>query len=624
MELVDGVTLADKLRSGPMPVADVLTYARQIAGALQEAHAKGIVHRDVKAENVMIGRKNQVKVMDFGLARLQGALKLTRTSQTVGTLSYMAPELIHGAEATPHSDMYAFGVLFYQMLTGRLPFHGEHEAAVMYEILNGEPAPLARLRPDTPGDAQGLIARLLQKDPAKRPSSMEEVSHALSLNRDQPSARSPEKSIAVLYFENMSADQESDYFCAGMTEDIITDLSRIKELKVVPRGDVFPFRKKEVNTRQIGSMLQVNYILEGSIRKAGNRIRITAQLVDVQSGFQLWADRFDRLLEDIFNVQDEVSQKITSSLKVSLSASEQQSLLQKPTDNLRAYELLLRGRDLMYRRGRKNNDAAITMFQQALSLDPAFAAVYAALAEAYSYNFSWYDGGPQWLERTVEMTERATQLDPATAETQFGKGMVYFHKKQFADARKVWEGVIRQRPDFYDAHRWLGIISDIEGRFDEALEHYEHCARIKPYSEEPPMHAYMTYRKKGDERSALEMERRLIEVGERKLEINPDDAIALSRMAGPYAHLGQPEKARAALKRVTEIDPRDGLLLYNIACSYAVLGEVEEAVSLLRAAVRSGYKNTVSWIKFDPDLESVRAHPSYNDILAEVETPPTG
>jgi adenylate cyclase len=432
--------------------------------------------------------------------------------------------------------------------------------------------------------------------------------------KDEPKA---EKSIAVLYLENMSPDKESDYFCAGITEDIITDLSKIKELKVVSRADVLPFRNKEVNTRKVGEGLGVNFILEGSVRKIGNKIRITGQLIDVRTGFHVWAERFDRLLEDLFDLQNEVSRKIAEALRVSLTESEKESLTHKPTDDLRAYDFYLRGRELLYRRGKKNNELAIKMFENAVQIDPRFASAYAALAEADSYMYAWYDGDPKWLGKIIEFNQRALSLEPGSAEALFGIGMVSFYQKRYGEAKRTMEKAIQLKPDYYDAYRWLGFIADIFGEYQEALGYYTACAKIKPYSEEPYIHFYQTYARMGNDVMAEQARSKLLELGERKLALNPGDAIALSRMAAAYAHRGEKEKAYAAMRKVLQVDPDDGLSQYNCACTYAVLGEREKALACLRKALEGGYKNIREWVKSDLDLASLHEDPDFKALLAE-------
>jgi tetratricopeptide (TPR) repeat protein len=402
-----------------------------------------------------------------------------------------------------------------------------------------------------------------------------------------------------------------------MTEDIITDLSKIRDLKVVSRTDVLPFRSKEVNTRQVGDMLRVNYILEGSVRKAGNKMRITAQLIDIHTGFHLWADRFDRLIEDIFDVQTEVSQKIAEALKVSLTESEKQLLAQKPTDDLRAYDFYMRGRELIYRRGKKNNELAIKMFESALSIDSNFAAAYAGLSEAYSYMHSWYDSDPKWLGKIIETSQKALSLEPDSVEAQYGIGMAYYQQKRFSEAKRILEKVVQRSPDYYDPYRLLGVISDLTGEYDAALKFYEQCAQLKPYSEEPWMHFDMTFRRKGNKDASDRAKRTLLDLAARKLQVNPDDATTLSRMASPFAYFGEKEKAEAALKRVLEIDPTDGLAQYNCACAYAALGDKQGALTCLRNAIQSGFK-AGEWAKSDPDLVPLHDEPELKALLAEI------
>lgn len=618
MEYVEGEHLKSRVARSPLELDDILSFGMQIAEGLKAAHARQIIHRDIKSENIMVTTDGRIKIMDFGLAKVHGAPMLTNAGSPVGTFAYMSPEQIQGLDVDHRTDLWAFGVVLYELAAGQLPFRGEHQAAMMYEILNIDPPSATMKRPDVPENLSLLIAGLLQKDKAKRTGSALEAIRQLQHLPDVSSTGDEERSIAVLYFENMSPEKESDYFCAGMTEDIITDLSKIKQLKVVSRSDVAAFRHKEINSRQIGQTLRVTHMLEGSVRKSGNKMRITAQLVDVRNGFHLWADRYDRLVEDIFDVQTEVAQKIAEALKISLTESEKQLLGKKPTDDLRAYDFYMRGRDFLFRRGRKNTETAIQMFQNALALDPNFSSAYSAIAEACSYMFAWYDGDQRWLGKTIENNQKALDLDPQSVEAQFGIGSVYFHQKKFSDAKRVWEKVIAQKPDFYDAYRWLGALADIAGEYDAAILYYEQCARLKPYSEEPWMHTYMTYLRKNDQRSCDQAMRKMLDVGNKKIDLNPDDIITLSRIAGAYAHFGETENAHSILKRVIELDPTDGLAQYNCACTYAVLGDRKDALKCLKNAIRSGYRNMIEWVKADPDLSTLQHDPEFIALVREM------
>ena len=620
MEFVDGSTLRTRIANvpSPMPLAQIVDWGLQIGEALAAAHEKGVTHRDIKPDNIMVTPKNQIKVMDFGLAKLKGGSGLTRSGSSVGTIAYMSPEQIQGIEVDQRTDLWALGVILYEMITGHHPFRGEHEATTMYEILNVQPKAIQTLRPDAPDHIQVLVSSLLQKDPSRRVPSAAEVISLLT----KPSAESPtlkvENSIAVLYFENMSSEKDNDYFCAGMTEDIITDLSKINDLQVVSRTDILPFRNKEVNTRQVGEMLNVNYILEGSVRKAGDKMRITAQLIDVRTGFHLWAERFDRLVEDIFDLQNEVSHKIAEALKVSLSESEQQLLSQKPTDDLRAYDFYMRGQELLRRRGRKNTETAIHMFENAVSIDPTLASAYAGLAEAYSYMYEWYDGNALWLGKGIEMNQKALTLDPTSMEARFGIAVIYFHQRRYPEAKRMLEGIVLEKPQFYPACIRLGMISENAGDLDSALQYYRRASDLKPYDDDSWTHLDRIYRRLGLVESAEEAAKKVIEVTSKKLEASLDDLIVMSRLAEAYARFGAREEAYATLKAVVENDPMDGLVLYNCSCAYALLGEKNRALGSLRSAYERGFRAVMNSARADDAFDSLRNDPEFSLLIAEL------
>ncbi len=551
MEYIDGKELKDKVDSSPLPINETLDISLQIAKGLQAAHEKGIVHLDIKDTNVMVTKKGQVKITDFGLATLADARMHTETGAIMGTTAYMSPEQIQAFGTDHRTDMWSFGVVLYKMITGVLPFQGDYEAAMIYEILNEEPKAIQLFRSDVPENIIKLVSTLLQKEADNRLNSGKEIIECLSQSNIHETSEFENRTVAVLYFENMSSEKENEYFCAGMTEDLIIDLSKIQDLNVIPRSDVLPFRDNEVNSQKVGENLGVSYIVEGSVRKAGKKIHITAQLVDVQSGFQVWAERYDRFVEDVFDIQMEVAENIAHALKVSLTDSEKQSLKRKPTDDLRAYDFYIRARDFLSRRGKKNNECAIQMFEHALSIDPNFSLACAGLAEAYSYNYAWYVGDEKWLEKTIEMNEKARSLDPKLIETQFGIGMVYYLQNRFSEAMITFKKMIKQKPDFYDAYRWLGITSDVLEDIDAAIQYYKLAAAAKPYSEEPWLHLEMTFRRKGNLKASQEAARKVLELGKRKLEVNPNDGISLSRMAGIVCNYGRQTKSLGCVKEST-------------------------------------------------------------------------
>jgi len=617
MEYVEGESLKDLIRRKKIPTKQVIDTALQICQGLSAAHESGIIHRDIKPQNILMGKDNRVRICDFGLVKLKRDLALTQVGSTLGTIAYMSPEQARGEEVDHRTDIWALGVVLYEMLTGKLPFQGDHEAAIIYEILNAEPKAIQWFRSDVPDHIVTLVSQLLEKDPANRLSSTEEIIQRLQEPLPERTPGEGKKSLAVLYLENMSSEKENEYFCAGMTDDLIIDLSKIQHLRVIPRSDVLPFRGKEVNSRQVGKTLGVHYVLEGSVRKGGNRIRITAQLIDVKSGFQVWAERYDRLIEDIFDVQIEVSEKIAEALKVSLTESEKQSLAKKPTDDVRAYDFYMRGSELLSRRGHKDRQTAIQMFEHALSIDPNFSLAYVALAEAYSFNYITFGGDRSWLEKMMEMNERALSLEPDLVEAQFGIGMVYFHQKRFAEAKRNFAKVLKSKNDFYPACYWLGLTSVILEDFDSALEYFRCAAAMKPYSEEPWHYLEQTFRKIGKAKAAQEAASKMIELGTRKLEVNPKDEVVLSRLAVTYANMGESKRALDAAKKVMDIDPDDGVVLYNCAGTYACLGMKEEALKYLQKALERGMVNIFAWVKGDPYLEPIRDVPEFQEMLSK-------
>jgi serine/threonine protein kinase/Flp pilus assembly protein TadD len=650
-EFIDGETLRDRISKGPLSPADALEVGIQVAGALCSTHDVGIIHRDIKPDNIMLRHDGIVKVLDFGLAKLSrerqtlGTDSLAPTQNFIntaygmvlGTAHYMSPEQARGMELDARTDIWSLGCVLYEMISGRRAFAGPTTIDVMSGILHRDPESLLPHLPDGPRALDRIVLRALRKERDERyqtakeflndlkdlKRTLETQAHKVASTRSSEASFStdavPEKSIAVLYFENMNSEKESDYFCAGMTEDIITDLSKIKELKVVSRTDVLPFRNKEVNTRQVGDALRVKYILEGSVRKAGNRIRITAQLISVRDGYHLWAERFDRMVEDIFDLQNEVSQKIVEALKGSLTESERELLTQKPTDDLRAYDFYMRGRELLYLKGKRNTESAIKMFESAVAIDPEFASAYAGLAEAYSTMYEWYDGASTWLSKAIEANQKALELEPTSLEAKFGIATVYFNQRRFSESKRAIEELLKENADFYPGHLRLGIIAELSNDLEGARKHYRRAAELKPYDEDAWMFLAGAYRRLGNAASADKAEIKVIEITSRKLEASLDDIIVMSRLAEAYARFGSHEETTATLRRVLELEPNDGLAVYNCSCAYALLGEKKSSLILLRRAFDSGFRTVAHWARTDSAFDPIRDDEEFQKLLTELQ-----
>jgi serine/threonine protein kinase/Tfp pilus assembly protein PilF len=650
-EYIDGETLRERIRLGAFKPFDAIDIAVQVAGALSATHSVGIVHRDIKPDNIMLRRDGIVKVLDFGLAKLTRErldsnvsdslaptqnLVNTAVGMVMGTAQYMSPEQARGLAVDARTDIWSLGCVLYEMLAGRAAFTGPSTADVFSGILSLEPEPLLSYLPDGPRDLDRVISRALRKDREERYQTVTELLIDLkdlrreldTLSYRSISARPtpvnsaeflPEKTIAVLYFENLNSEDDSDYFCAGMTEDIITDLSKLKELRLVSRSDVLPFRGKQVNTRHVGEALRVNYILEGSVRTAGNRIRINAQLINVRDGYHLWAERFDRQIEDIFDLQNEVSQKIVDALKVSLTDTERRMLTQKPTDDLRAYDFYMRGRELLYLKGRRNTENAIQMFENAVAIDPGFASSYAGLAEAYSSMYEFYDGNSSWLSGAIDMNQKALALEPSSLDAKFGIAMVYFHHRRFAESKRSIEAILRENAEFYPGYLRLGMIAERSDDLDDALKYFQRAAELKPYDEDPWRSLVGVQRKLGNAAAANEAALKVIEITSRKLEASLDDIIVMSRLAEGYARFGSREEALATLRRVLELEPNDGLAVYNCACAYALLGDKQAALILLRRAFDNGFKAVAHWARTDSAFETLRPEQDFQQLVAELQ-----
>ena len=655
-EFIEGETLRDRIRRGALSNREALDVAMQVASALSATHDVGIVHRDIKPENIMLRRDGIVKVLDFGLAKLapnrspvetgpeaptQAQIN-TEPGTVLGTAQYMSPEQARGFEVDARSDIWSLGCVLYEMVTARQPFKGDTTIDVMSGILHREPEGLGSHVLEGLRELERIINRALRKDRDERYQTIKDLFIELKdlksdlelQSRQTSSARSAvdslpsisfsssasvrEKSIAVLYFENMSDDKESDYFCAGITEDIITDLSKINHLKVVGRTDVLPFRKKEVNSRQVGEALRVNYILEGSVRTAGNRIRISAQLIDIRDGFYVWAERFDSLVEDIFDVQNEVSQKIASALKISLTDSEIEELAKKPTDDLRAYDYFMQGRELLYLKGKKNTESAIKRFEEAVAIDEGFASSYAGLAEAYSCMYEWYDGSTRWLGEAIEMNQKALTLDPTSIEAKFGIAMVYFHHGRMAEARRTIETILAENSEFHPGYFRLGLIAERVGDLQEASKNFRRAAELKPYDEDSWRFLAGVYRKLGNQQAAYDAAVKVIEVTARKLEASLDDIIVMSKLAEAYAWFGGTQEAHAILRRVIELEPNDGLAVYNCACAYALLEEKAQTLISLRRAFDAGFRTVAHWAKTESAFDAIRDDQDFQRLIAEL------
>ncbi len=384
MACYEGKTLKEKIKDEGLRIKEAVDITIQIAQGLEKAHEKGIIHRDIKPANIFITADGNVKILDFGLAKLAGQAQLTKDASTLGTVAYMSPEQISGENIDQRTDIWSLGVVLYEMLTGRSPFKGDYEQAIIYSILNEEPDSISSIRSDFPAELELVIQKAMHKDSMKRYRNVNELLIDLKTTKRNLEVKwidyleKAVPSIAVLPFVNMSADPENEYFSEGMSEDIINALSKIKDFRVAARTSTFSFKGEKIDLHEIGRKLKVETVLEGSVRKAGNRMRITAQLINVQDGYHLWSEQYDRVVADVFDIQDEITLAIVDALKVELLAGENLAVTKRYTDNVEAYNLYSKGRYYWNKMNTESFRKAIDHFQKAIAIDPSYALAYAA------------------------------------------------------------------------------------------------------------------------------------------------------------------------------------------------------------------------------------------------------
>ena len=420
MDCYEGEPLKEKIARGPMKHEEAVDIAVQVADGLSKAHEKGIVHRDIKPANIIITNDKVAKILDFGLAKLAGQAKLTKTGSTVGTAAYMSPEQARGLDVDQRADIWSLGVVLFEMLTGKLPFRAEHEAALLYSIVHEEPAQVLEHRLDIPVGLALTVSRSLQKEPKERYQSIRELINDLK-SVSSPGIQPPkeEKSIVVLPFENLSPDPDQEYFSDGLTEEVISDLSNVHALRVISRSSAMTFKGTKKKIPDVAREVHVQYVLEGSVRKAGNSLRITAQLIDALNDAHIWAEKYSGTLDDVFEIQEKVSRSIVDALKLKLSPEEKKHIEEVPISDVRAHECYLRARHEIYQYKKESLDSGIVTLQNGLEICGESARLYAMLGEAhYLYYDCGYDTDEAILEKAAHYVRKALALQPESAHGQ--------------------------------------------------------------------------------------------------------------------------------------------------------------------------------------------------------------
>ena len=649
MELLEGQTLKHRIAERPIGVSELLETAIQIAEGLDAAHTKGIVHRDIKPANIFLVDRGPAKILDFGLAKVASSLRmsgdtvaetslqtamdgpefLTNPGSSMGTVAYMSPEQARGEALDLRSDLFSLGVVLYEMATGTVPFGGSTAAVIFDGILNTEAAPATSLNARLPIAIENILGKALEKDKDLRYQTAAELRADLKrLKRDletnkrsgdksdsgkvaSASGPAAKKSVAVLYFENQGGGKEDEYFRDGMTEDIITELSKITQLQIFPRSEMLTFRDKPTNAPQVGQQLGATFVLEGTIRRSGNRLRITAQLVEVSTRHSVWAERYDRMIEDVFAIQDEIARSIAQALRITLTPQEERTIGIKPTENTQAYDFYLRGRSYLRR---ENTDYALQMFEQAIKLDRNFALAYAGIAHLCGLIYELREQSQTWIDKGIAACDRAMALAPELPEVMVARARLFYAQKKFDEAELMAQRAIERKRDCDGSWNILGRALMSQGK-------YEQGAKLAVDAIEANGDDYNTYipfgvclENIGRMAEGTKMREQMNVVLRKQLETVPEDVRARILLASNLANAGEADEAIRHLQTAVALRPNDGNTLYNAACTYGCLKMKTESLDTLKRAIAAGYGN-LNWAARDPDLNCLHDNAEFRGIV---------
>ncbi|MFQ5652501.1 MAG: protein kinase [bacterium] len=680
MAYYHGESLKEKIDGGPIAIEAAVDIAIKVAEGLGRAHEEKIVHRDIKPANIMITHRDEVKIVDFGLAKLAGVTQLTKEGTTLGTVAYMSPEQAQGAGVDHRTDIWALGAVLYETVSGQQPFKGDNDLVVMYSIVNEAQAQIRELRDDIPTELQQIIDKALAKDRNDRYQSLDEMIKDLkSLTRRKGDSKrvkptavrrlrmsrkmfvsgvaaflvlltlagiyryltrvletyegtvSHRHRIAVLPFVNISQDPDDEYFTDGMTEELISTLSRISELRVLARTSVMRYKNSKKSIAEIGQELQVGTVLEGSVRHAAHRLRINVKLVDTRSQELLWSQDYNREFKDVFAVQSEIAKQLAEALRISLATAEKQQIDKKTTENLEAYTLYLRAR---YEWNKLSLDKALEYYQRAIEKDPDYAQAYAGLAHVYGA--LGYQGRLSHDEAGSRMKTaalKAIDIDETLGEAYTSlAGYEALYDWDWSASEKLYSQAISLNPNDPQAHIFYGNLLEWQGRHDESLGAKKTALLLDPLSERKHTQIGDSYFYMGQYDEAIEQYRKTLESApnhwrahmglgrcfEQKGRI--EEAIKAYQQSRAkwelgciYALSGRESEARQIISEIKQ-SKRNSFYPYNIAAIYLALGDKEQAFQWLEKAYELHSMGLLT-IKIDRRFRDVRQAPRYLGLL---------
>jgi len=646
MSYIEGQNLKDKLKDGPLAIDEAKEIALQVAEGLKEAHEKGIAHRDIKPANIMLTEKGQAKITDFGLAKLSWGVDLTKTSTIMGTVAFMSPEQAKGEKADHRTDIWSLGAMLYEILSGERPFKKNQEQALIFAILNDKPTPLSLLRSDIPAHIEQVIDNALAKKMSERYQNIQELIQDLKHSIAVPKA---EQSIVVLPFDDMSPGKDNEYFSDGLTEELISDLSLIHDLLVISRSSAMTYKGTKKKIKEIGQELNVQYVLEGSVRKAGNNVRITAQLIDAINDTHLWANKYSGTLDDVFDIQEKVSRSIVDALTVKLGTEEDKNLSKRPIKNMQAYVCYIKARQDINTFTKDGLDRAVHYLQDGLEIIGENALLYTGLGYAYAQYVNIGVGHEEYVNKAEEYAKMALELELDSSDAHFVLGFLDLifhgnaeksiqHLKQaraiFPDdpnvlfwltagygtnwgkpkeARQTYNRLNKVDP--FNPFYYCGYVIDVmaEGRFDLPVEYLTKWIHREPQNPVGIFFSaqFLAYCNHFKEASTLVS---------KNARLDMKDMFTKLSLFVKYAIEGDKKRIKELLTvDFVKTARRDCQNSYFVSGLFALSGMKDEAFDWLENAVDRGFINYPFISEFDPFLKDIRSEPRFKKLMERVK-----
>jgi serine/threonine protein kinase/Flp pilus assembly protein TadD len=625
MEYIKGKSLRKLLDSGPLSINEALKISTEICKSISAAHNKNVSHLDIKPENIMQTKNGEIKILDFGLARFKKINMDTKKNSISGTIEYMSPERFQGENGDKQSDIFAIGIIMYEMVTGIHPFHDKHHAAIIYNILNAKPIPSYTINPQIPNKLNSIIEKALQKDTNVRYKVLDDLVYDLSevkeaLNGKQEKDDNVNKitSIAVLPFSDINSEHKYEYIGEGLAEDLIIELSKIEKLSVSTRISSFKFKNEHDDIIKIGRKLKVDSILKGTIQKSGSELRVVVQLVSIKDGYVLWSEKFDSDFKDIFEIKDKITSNIINSLRIVLTGEEINTIEKSATENVEAYDYYLRGRSFFHQMRRSSIESAISMFSNAIKIDPKYTLAYSGLAYCYSFIHLYWESNDSIAEKALNASIKAIKLDNKLAEAHVAYGLANSIINDYDKSVRAFDNALNLNPHLFEAYYFNARIKFAQGKINNAMVLYEKACQMQPDDYQAPYFLASIYISKGRGSDAKILFKKCISNAEKQLHINPTNARALYMGAAALVHIGDKKRGLDWAEQALQMDPNEPATFYNVACTFATAGNIQKGLEFLDKAVDAGFARK-DWMTYDSDLDPLRDNPKFESIINKLK-----